>query len=182
MGAGTGSETDTAGAEARSERSVPTGTTGVGRRAVAWSAGLTVALLGVAIGSATIGPVHIASPVVARAVLDALPWFSFRVPDTAATIVLDLRLPRIALAAIVGSALGGAGTVMQGFFRNPMADPSIIGVSTGAAVGAVGWIVFPLAVPFGLGLQGAAFAGALIAAFAVYAIATGVLPSSVAIA
>ena len=172
MGAGTGSETDTAGAEARSERNVPIGTAGVGRRAVAWSAGLAVALLGVAIGSATIGPVHIASPVVARAVLDALPWFSVRVPDTAATIVFDLRLPRIALAAIVGSALGGAGTVMQGFFRNPMADPSIIGVSTGAAVGAVGWIVFPLAVPFGLGLQGAAFAGALIAAFAVYAIAT----------
>jgi iron complex transport system permease protein len=94
------------------------------------------------------------------------------VPETAAVIVTRLRLPRIVLAAIVGFALATAGTVMQGFFRNPMADPSIIGVSTGAATGAVASIVFPLAVPFGLGLQGAAFAGALIAAFAVYLIAT----------
>jgi iron complex transport system permease protein len=59
---------------------------------------------------------------------------------------------------------------MQGFFRNPMADPSIIGVSSGAAVGAVATIAFPLAIPFGL--QTAAFVGAVLAAFGVYLIAT----------
>jgi iron complex transport system permease protein len=59
---------------------------------------------------------------------------------------------------------------MQGFFRNPMADPSIIGVSSGAALGAVATIAFPLAIPFGL--QTAAFVGALLAAFGVYLVAT----------
>jgi iron complex transport system permease protein len=59
---------------------------------------------------------------------------------------------------------------MQGFFRNPMADPSIIGVSSGAAVGAVATIALPLSIPFGL--QTAAFVGALITAAGVYLIAT----------
>ncbi|WP_049899614.1 vitamin B12 ABC transporter permease BtuC [Halococcus agarilyticus] len=172
MGTGTRAESGTAAPEGEPGTDAAVGASGVVRRTVAWSAGLTVALIAVVLASATIGPVGIGYGVVARAVLDALPWFSFRVPDTAATIVLGLRLPRIALAAVVGFALASAGTVMQGFFRNPMADPSIIGVSTGAAVGAVATIVFPLAVPFGLGLHGAAFVGALVAAFSVYAIAT----------
>lgn len=99
--------------------------------------------------------------------------FGFDVAGPHETIVRSIRLPRIVLGAVVGFALAAAGTVMQGFFRNPMADPSIIGVSAGAAVGAVGFIVLPIAFnPFGLGLQVAAFTGALIAAFAVYGIAT----------
>ncbi len=56
--------------------------------------------------------------------------------DTAASIVLDLRLPRVLLAATVGAGLAGAGTVFQGLLRNPLADPYIIGVSAGAAFGA----------------------------------------------
>lgn len=160
-------------ASTATETSADTGATGsVGSRAIAWSVGLSVALIAVVLGSATLGPVGIEYAVVAKIVLDSLPGLSFSVPDTAATIVMDIRLPRIALAAVVGFALGASGTVMQGFFRNPMADPSIIGVSTGAAVGAVAWIVLPLTIPFGLGLQGAAFAGALLSAFAVYLIAT----------
>jgi iron complex transport system permease protein len=145
----------------------------VGSRALTWSVGLVFALVAVVLASATLGPVGISYGVVARVILDALPAFSFAVPETAATIVMEIRLPRIALAAVVGFALGASGTVMQGFFRNPMADPSIIGVSTGAATGAVAWIVLPLTLPFALGLQGAAFAGALTAAFGVYLIATG---------
>jgi iron complex transport system permease protein len=66
--------------------------------------------------------------------------------------------------------LASAGVVMQGFFRNPMADPSLIGVSSGAAVGAVAVIAFPLVVP--VSLQTAAFAGAIVAAFTVYLVAT----------
>ena len=96
--------------------------------------------------------------------------FDFRVDRSAETIVRSLRLPRIALAAVVGFSLAAAGTVMQGFFRNPMADPSIIGVSSGAAVGAVATIAVPLSLPFGL--QTAAFVGALVTAFAVYLIAS----------
>jgi iron complex transport system permease protein len=59
---------------------------------------------------------------------------------------------------------------MQGFFRNPMADPSIIGVSTGAAVGAVAFIVLPVSTT--LGLPAFAFVGALVTAFGVYGVAT----------
>lgn len=159
-------------ASAATEGNRDAGRSVVGGRVVAWSVGLSVVLLAVALGSATRGPVAIEYTVVAKVILDSLPGVSFRVPDTASVIVTTLRLPRIALAAVIGFALGASGTVMQGFFRNPMADPSIIGVSTGAAVGAVAWIVLPLALPFGFGLQGTAFAGALIAAFAVYLIAT----------
>jgi iron complex transport system permease protein len=61
---------------------------------------------------------------------------------------------------------------MQGFFRNPMADPSIIGVSSGAAVGAVAAIVLPVSVAGALGIQAAAIVGALLTAFGVYLLAT----------
>ena len=145
-------------------------------RAVAWSAGLAGVLLLAVVLSAGVGPV----PVPAADVADILAGGLASVagggailpadPDPATTIVLSLRLPRIALAAIVGFGLATAGTVMQGFFRNPMADPAIIGVSSGAAVGAVAVIALGSLVP--LGLEAAAFVGALVAAFAVYLIAT----------
>jgi iron complex transport system permease protein len=153
------------------------------RRTAAWSAGLIALLLAVVLTSATVGPADIGYREVALAMLNAvtvpvfstsgLVWvspFQFTVPGTAEVIVRQIRLPRIVLGAVVGFALALAGTVMQGFFRNPMADPSIIGVSTGAAVGAVAFIVLPLAVPFGL--PAFAFLGALLAAFGVYLIAT----------
>lgn len=57
------------------------------------------------------------------------------------TVLFDLRLPRIMLAVLVGGALALAGTVLQGLFRNPLADPGLIGVSSGGALGAVFVIV-----------------------------------------
>lgn len=72
-------------------------------------------------------------------------------PRMAWLIVTGIRLPRIALAALVGAGLGAAGAVMQGMFRNPLADPGLIGVSSGAALGATLMIVQgPLW--FGLGM------------------------------
>ncbi|MFW5934418.1 MAG: vitamin B12 ABC transporter permease BtuC [Halolamina sp.] len=157
----------------------------VARRATGWSAGLAVALAGVVVVSAGVGPVPVPAETALKAVLEAvavptlaggeLAWrhpFEFSLRDSHRAIVMRIRLPRILLGALVGFALGAAGTVMQGFFRNPMADPSIIGVSSGAAVGAVASIVVPASIPFGLGLEPAAFAGALLTAFGVYAIAT----------
>jgi len=171
-----------------------------GARTAVLSGGLLLLVVAVMLGSATVGPVAIGLPVVAKAALNAVGipaglsvavdsarvlWlsmpvpvpdvtyvypFSFAVPRASEVIVRQVRLPRIALAAVVGFALAGAGAVMQGFFRNPMADPSIIGVSSGAALGAVATIAFPLAVP--VGLQPAAFLGALAAAFGVYLIAS----------
>jgi iron complex transport system permease protein len=91
--------------------------------------------------------------------------------DSLAGLVLtELRLPRAVLAILVGAALGLAGAVLQGLLRNPLADPGLLGVSNGAAVGAVISIyfglqqVFPLATPL-LGLTGAMAAGALTFAF-----------------
>ena len=71
------------------------------------------------------------------------------------TIIIVLRLPRVLLAGLVGAGLALAGTTFQGLFRNPMADPFVIGVSSGAALGAVCamllqsvmHLVFPLAIP-----------------------------------
>jgi iron complex transport system permease protein len=140
-------------------------------RTVAWSGALLGALAAVVVASAGIGPVSIPPSTVAKVLLSADPLpFAFDVGRTDRIIVRDVRLPRIALAAFVGFALATAGTVMQGFFRNPMADPSIIGVSSGAAVGAVAVIALGGLGP--LGLETAAFVGALLAAFAVYLIAT----------
>jgi iron complex transport system permease protein len=87
-------------------------------------------------------------------------------------ILLQLRLPRVVLAAVVGAALAGSGAVFQGLFRNPLADPAIIGVSSGAALGAIAVIVFAgsgALSAFGVPL--AAFAGALLTAFLVYRLA-----------
>lgn len=56
-------------------------------------------------------------------------------------VLLELRLPRIALAAVVGAALAASGAVLQGLFRNPLAEPQLIGVSSGAALGAIAMIV-----------------------------------------
>ncbi len=173
-------------------------------RIVATSAMLTVVLAVVVVASAAIGPVPLDYVVVGKVLLNAVavpagvgttertlrlagiaisaptptvefaPLFDFAVPETARTIVVTLRLPRIALGAVVGFALSTAGVVMQGFFRNPMADPSIIGVSSGAAVGAVATIALPFALPLApqLALPAAAFLGAIGAAFGVYLLAT----------
>ncbi|WP_327051793.1 vitamin B12 ABC transporter permease BtuC [Halomicrococcus gelatinilyticus] len=157
-----------------------------GTRLTLWSVGLLAALAVTALVSAVTGPVDVGYVAVGKVVLSALPMFDYDVPTTARTIVMVLRLPRIALAAVVGFALATAGVVMQGFFRNPMADPSIIGVSSGAAVGAVATIAFSVSVPLSFSVSGPlafsvsiplalplfAFVGALLAAFGVYALAT----------
>jgi iron complex transport system permease protein len=84
-------------------------------------------------------------------------------------IVIDVRAPRVVLALLVGSALGMSGGVLQGALRNALAEPYLLGVSGGAAVGAVSAVAFGLNDPTVLSL--AAFGGALIAVFLVMGIA-----------
>jgi len=139
-------------------------------RTGAWVVGLLGALVAVTLASATIGPVDIGAKSVADIVLAAVFGGTANAPESSRTIVMSIRLPRIVLGAIVGFALASAGAVMQGFFRNPMADPSIVGVSAGAATGAVAAIVAPVVVPVALPV--AAFVGALVAAFGVYVLAS----------
>ena len=62
-------------------------------------------------------------------------------------IWLTIRLPRVLLALMVGAALALSGCVMQGLFRNPLADPGLLGVSSGAALAVACWLVLPLSVP-----------------------------------
>lgn len=62
-------------------------------------------------------------------------------------IWLTIRLPRVLLALVVGAALALSGCVMQGLFRNPLADPGLLGVSSGAALAVACWLVLPLTVP-----------------------------------
>ncbi|MEQ8233184.1 MAG: iron ABC transporter permease [Gammaproteobacteria bacterium] len=96
----------------------------------------------------------------------------------AASVVLDLRAPRVVQGLLVGAALAVSGAAFQGLFRNPLADPSLVGISAGAATGAVGYIVLgsalgsafaPLAaIPRMAALPLAAIGGALAAAAALY--------------
>lgn len=80
--------------------------------------------------------------------------------DTQRTIAWAVRAPRVALAALCGAALATSGAMMQALFRNPLADPALTGVSAGAAIGAIGAIVFGAAsLPFAQPL--CAFAAAL---------------------
>lgn len=81
-----------------------------------------------------------------------------------------VRLPRIVLGLVVGAALAVSGVVMQGVFRNPLAEPGVIGVSSGAAVGACAVIVFGWTFAGSLTLPLFAFLGAITATVAVYAI------------
>ncbi len=84
------------------------------------------------------------------------------------TIVWNIRLPRLLLSVAVGAALATAGAVFQGCFRNPLVEPYILGVSSGAACGAALGIVLP---GFFLSMQVLAFAGGSIAVFWAYAMA-----------
>ncbi len=95
------------------------------------------------------------------------------IPPQAETILLQIRFPRIVLAGFVGAALAIAGATYQGVFRNPLADPYLLGIASGAGLGAVMAFILPL--PDGLyrvgAVQAFAFAGAIIAVAAVYLLA-----------
>lgn len=93
-------------------------------------------------------------------------------------IVLHVRIPRLIVAALVGAGLAAAGAAMQGLFRNPMADPGIIGVSAGGALGGVVAIAAGLYGFTVFSLPAMAFAGAMGATVAVYSIARGLGRSS----
>jgi iron complex transport system permease protein len=92
---------------------------------------------------------------------------SYSVAPSAETVVLQVRGPRILAALLVGAALAAAGTAYQGMFRNPLVSPDILGVSAGAALGAVLGIFFSQSA---LVIQLGAFAGGLAAVGMVYAV------------
>jgi len=125
---------------------------------------LCVLVMALFVASLVVGPADIGIAQSLRALLtgDAGPM----------TLVMrEIRLPRALLALLIGGSLGLAGAAMQGYLRNPLADPGLIGVSGSAALGAVLAIQTGLAAAFALGLPLAALAGALIGVFLVLVLA-----------
>ena len=131
--------------------------------------GLAVVLIVVALGSLLVG----AAAVPPRAVFDLIAGRG-SAGGTDRTVVLSIRLPRIAAAVLAGGALAVAGAGFQALTRNPLAEPSILGVSGGAAFGVVLAQVSGLGqgVVDALGLTAFGFAGAVAAGLAVYLIAS----------
>ncbi len=110
--------------------------------------------LGLVLGAEMPGPAALA-----RALADA--------GDPFGQLVLHWRLPRVLAAGLVGAGLGLAGAIFQGVFRNPLAEPYLLGSAPGAAVGAAVALLVPLPVPQMLSLPVLAFAGAWGASWAV---------------
>ena len=97
-----------------------------------------VAALAVAvIVGVSVGPADLSPPTIAEALLVRLPWHpALSVPPVDTAIVWQIRLPRVILGALVGAMLAGGGAAYQGVFRNPLADPYLLGVAAGAGLGA----------------------------------------------
>ncbi|MFS0691617.1 FecCD family ABC transporter permease [Streptomyces nitrosporeus] len=129
------------------------------RDGLLWTAGTALLLLSVAV-AVTIGPARISVPDVWSAVAAHLGLGDTRLTPIRDGIIWNLRMPRTLLAAVCGAGLAVCGTVMQSLLRNPLADPFVLGVSSGASTGAVAVVVLGAgggAVPVPAG----AFAGAL---------------------
>jgi iron complex transport system permease protein len=124
---------------------------------------VVAALAHAALGAVKVPPLHV------LAVAADLAGIDLGVPVEARehAIVAALRLPRTALALLVGAALGIGGALMQGLFRNPLADPGLVGISSGAALGAVAVIVLGHGIGGAWTLTGTAFALALLVTLAV---------------
>ncbi len=135
------------------------------RRAGAWLAALGALLAGAIALGITSGP----SPLAAG---DALRALAGGTDDPAADIVLRVRLPRVLLGAAVGAALAVAGALFQALLRNPLADPYVLGVSGGAALGGMLALSFGPALGWGgAAVPPAAFVGALVATAFLYSVA-----------
>ena len=105
---------------------------------------LVAFIAGIGLGSVAVAPDDVVR-VLAHRILGI--GSSSGVAESIETIVMDLRLPRVLGATVVGAALATAGTVFQAVLRNPMADPYIIGTAAGASLGATVGFVIPLVVP-----------------------------------
>jgi iron complex transport system permease protein len=120
----------------------------------------------------TSGPWSIAVTDVLKIVMVKLGLFSGSINNVEATIVWDGRFPRFLVGVLVGFSLGAAGTIMQGLFKNPMASPGVIGIDSGAALGAVVVIYLGLAAKSLFALPLSAIVFSIITLIMVFTIAT----------
>ena len=136
---------------------------GAGRHGFTVTVVLVAVALGCALVSFSLGP----SPYSLGEMLAGL----FTGDGVVGTIAREIRLPRAALALVVGAALGASGAALQGLFRNPLAEPGITGVTSCAGLGAVIALYFGIAAVFPLALPMFAIAGALGSAALLYLLA-----------
>ncbi|WP_051032959.1 FecCD family ABC transporter permease [Rhodococcus rhodochrous] len=146
-----------------------------GRRApvagVVVVAGLIVLALSIAV-TVTIGPAELSVVDVYAVIFDRLGLADSSVTAIREGIVWELRLPRTLLAAVCGAGLAVSGVIMQSLLRNPLADPFVLGISSGASTGAV--MIAVLGIGGGaVSLSGGAFLGALVSFALVLLLATG---------
>ncbi len=139
---------------------------------IGWGVTACVGLLAASAVGILIGPVSLDFGSVAREVVDHLPFVdvSSGLSEQQSAIIWQLRVPRVVLAGLVGAMLSLAGAAYQGVFRNPLADPYLLGVAAGAGLGATlaiaylpntsGWLIDPLPL--------AAFVGALVGVSSTY--------------
>lgn len=143
------------------------------RRATLLMGGLAGALIVVGLVSAGTGQLHVAPGEVLGSVLHraGLDWGQLPSHPSGEAVLWNIRFPRLVLGLLVGAALGTAGAVMQGIFGNPLAEPAVIGVSSGAGVGACAVIVFGWTFLGPLTIAAAAFTTALVTTVLVYGLA-----------
>ncbi len=139
-----------------------------------FAAGTAVLVAALLLG-VLVGPAGLTAGAVVRDVVDALPGVALDsgLSGQQRAILWQIRMPRVVLGALVGGTLALAGATYQGIFRNPLADPYLLGVSSGAGLGATlaivsGGAIGPVTVPV------AAFAGGLAAVAATYALGSSV--------
>ncbi|HZQ64469.1 MAG TPA: iron ABC transporter permease [Gaiellaceae bacterium] len=138
-----------------------------------WLVGAVALLAASLVTGALVGPAHIGLGPALQSVAAKLPFLHVHSPLSGPdeSILWDIRMPRVVLGALVGAMLAVAGASYQGVFRNPLADPYLLGVAAGAGLGATIAVVY---LPSGLDYQSvlppAAFAGGAVAVAAAYAI------------
>lgn len=128
-----------------------------------WLVVMLILLVMLILSAANLGPVRLSFYSLITNSLDQGSW----------NIWLHIRLPRVLLAVLIGGALAVSGAVMQGLFRNPLADPGLLGISTGAALSVAFTILVPLPLPAVLIMYGhtlAAFVGSLAVCILLYAL------------
>lgn len=139
-----------------------------GRRGAVLLVGLGAALLVLCVVSAGTGAYRVPAGDVLASAAHRLGIGGHRLDRVPESVLWDVRLPRIVLALLVGASLGCAGALMQGVFGNPLAEPGVIGISSGAAVGAVGSITLGLSFAGTWSVTVCAFAAGLVTVFVVY--------------
>ncbi|WP_242902390.1 FecCD family ABC transporter permease [Actinomadura terrae] len=133
-------------------------------------AGLVVALAVAAIAAISIGSVNLPVGSVWRVVGAHLTGSASGDP-LREQVVWEIRTPRVLVAALVGAGLSAAGVALQALVRNPLADPYVLGISSGASLGAVLVVSSGATLAGGIGVTGAAFATAVLSVLVVYLLA-----------